>query len=217
MSGDKVRIIIGPSFSLSEVCRVLDRTLALGLELRGCEIIPIYCDSFQEAECNCVGGDWGGGESWAANCKRCRSLSEQMWSPFSKQLLKLSNYKLPEDEMFISDTLNHLEFSDLSNSRLVVLLLGNLLRTYCNNYLSASPEIVPNGHHLLYTHIKNLMLLSFCYKRLLKDVRPDRVISNDSFYGMWNVLQSACKELSPFYSHWLATKTRVALLQMMPQ
>ena len=47
--------------------------------------------------------------------------------------------------------------------------------------------------------------------RILDHVRPDRVISNDSYYGMWAIMEHHCKARGiPFYSHYPVTKSRVA-------
>lgn len=210
---DSLRILIGPSFSLWEPCQVLDRIIALGLELRGCEIIPVYCDSMQEAECNCVGGNWGGGDDWRKNCKKCRQASEKMWLPYAKKLVKLSQYVNGEDDKTITDLLNPLSFKSLIDFSYDNIPYGKLGKDILiNNYLVASPELVPNREHLLRTHIKNLIQLTFCYRRLLLDLKPDRVISNDSYYGMWYVLECLCKELQiPYYSHWPVTKDRIAI------
>lgn len=210
---DPLRILIGPSFSIWEPCQVLDRIISLGLELRGCEIIPIYCDSMQEAECNFVGGDWSGGGDWKKNCKKCRKASEKMWLPYGKQLVKLSHYVKHEDDKKINDLLSSLSFDSLIHFSYENIDYGRLGKDILvNNYLVASPNLVPNGEHLLRIHIKNLLQLTFCYRRLLEDLKPDRVISNDSYYGMWYVLECLCKELQiPFYSHWPVTKDRIAI------
>jgi len=56
-----------------------------------------------------------------------------------------------------------------------------------------------------------LLIVSLCYERILDEQMPDRVISNDSYYGMWSILESHCKSRAiPFYSHWPVTKDRVA-------
>lgn len=210
---DSLRILVGPSFSLWEPCQVLDRIIALGLELRGCEIIPIYCDSMQEAECNCVGGNWGGGDDWLKNCKKCRKASEEIWKPYAKQLVKLSQYVNVEDNSKINNLLNDLSFDALLNFSHENIGYGRLGKDILvNNFLVASPKLVPNGERLLRIHIKNLMQLTFCYRRLIKDLKPDRVISNDSYYGMWHVLECVCRELRvPYYSHWPVTKDRITI------
>ena len=208
-----LRILVGPSFSLWEPCRALDRVISLGLEIRGCEIIPVYCDSMQEPECNCVGGNWGGGTGWVKNCKKCRQASEQMWLPYGKNLVKLSQYVEIEDKKKINDLLSPLSFDEMCSFSYENVDYGRLGKDILvNNYLVASPKLVPNGATLLRTHIKNLIQLTCCYRRLLQDLKPDRVISNDSYYGMWRVLEYLCKELQiPYYSHWPVTKDRIAV------
>jgi hypothetical protein len=212
-SSKKLKILIGPSFSLLDACRALDRTIALGLELRGCEIIPIYCDSMQEAECNCVGGNWGGGDNWNRNCKKCRLSSEEMWKTFGNQVIKLSQFVNEKDRFEINILLESLTFESLLNFEYNNIDYGRLAKDILvNNYLVATPHLVPNGEILLKTHIKNLLQLTLCYRRIIQSIKPDRVISNDSYYGMWYVLENLCKEFKiPFYSHWPVSKNRIAI------
>jgi len=209
----KLKILIGPSFSLWEPSQTTDRIFAVALEMRGCQIIPIYCDSIQEEECNCVGGDWGGGIDWIRNCKNCRSRSEQMWEPYRSDLVRLSRFVTPLVVKEINNLINNLSFDLLLEFSTNGINYGKLAKDILvNNYLVATINLVPNRESLLRTHIKNLMLLTHCYREVLNELKPDRVISNDSYYGMWNVLQIVSKELNiPFYSHWPATKNRVAI------
>jgi hypothetical protein len=52
-------------------------------------------------------------------------------------------------------------------------------------------------------HLKNLLFLKIAYEKLILKVKPDRVISNDSFYGMWAVLEAVCRKNNiDHYSHW---------------
>ena len=90
-SKKRSRILFGPSFSLWEHSSVFDRLLSTALELRGCEIIPMYCDAIQKIECNCVGGDWVEND-FKINCKKCKLYSEKMWKPYKETIIKLGDF-----------------------------------------------------------------------------------------------------------------------------
>ena len=79
-----------------------------------------------------------------------------------------------------------------------------------NNYLVATLTLIKDHVYLLKQHLQNLLIVSLAYERILDEQKPDRVVSNDSFYGMWALLEKHCKTRAiPFYSHWPATINRV--------
>jgi len=50
-------------------------------------------------------------------------------------------------------------------------------------------------------------MLKTVYERILDESRPDRVVSNDSYYGMWALLQKLSERRDiPFYSNWEGTR-----------
>ena len=210
----QTRVLIGPSFSLWAQASVIDRTLALALELKDCEIFPVYCDQLQTIECNCVGGLWGGGADFERNCNRCFVSSQVMWSPYNNNLQRLSSYiDFTFHNQKIDDLLHGLDLENLLVFRYDNIDYGELAKDILvNNFLVSSIELVPNSYDLIKVHIKNLMLVKESYENLLDAINPDRVISNDSYYGMWRLMQILCSRRStPFYSHWPITKERVAI------
>src|SRR3989338_3225840 len=79
--------------------------------------------------------------------------------------------------------------------------------TLLNNYVVGDYHLVNNSNKLGKINISNLLLLNCAYSRILQKVKPDRVITNDSYYGMWALMQRLCQERSiPFYSHWSGTR-----------
>jgi hypothetical protein len=208
-SSKKIRILMGPSFVMWAPSSILDRTLAMAFRKKGAEVIPIYCDSVQDVECNFIGGKWG---NFAKSCDDCKNRSEDMWKnspippiPFSKfiahndiELIKLELLDLTFDELLCFEK-SGIQYGRLAKDILV------------NNYLVATPNLI-DGHKLLIkSHLQNLMLVSMIYERILDEQRPDRVVSNDSYYGMWALMEHHCKSRGiPFYSHWPVTQDRVA-------
>jgi len=73
-----------------------------------------------------------------------------------------------------------------------------------NNYVVGDYHLIPDYHLLGLAHLRNLLLLKIAYERIIDDIRPDRVITNDSYYGMWAILQKLCERKGiPLYSHWM--------------
>ena len=212
-SEDKIRVLIGPSFSIWQPSAVVDKVLSAALELRGCEILPIYCDGIQENECNCAGGAWTSTTSFSTACKSCINSSEWLWNSHGEKLIKLSLHQDPNfSRLRYTENLNKKNVFELLSFVEDGVPLGKLAKNILvNNHLVGNVELVPNFFNLLVSHIVNLRVLYLCYQNVLEVYKPDRVVSNDSFYGMWNVLELVCKQNSiPFYSHWPALKDRVA-------
>ena len=209
----KLKVLVGPSFSLWEHSSAFDRLLSTALEIRGCEIIPMYCNSIQKVECNCVGGDWVNNE-FKINCKKCKFYSQRMWKPYKRSLIKLSSF-VEENKLrkSLDKSLNNLNLKSLISYNKNKINYGALAKDILvNNHLVSSISLVPNATHLLREHIKNLIILNASYLNIIKKLKPDRVITNDSSYGMWKLIEIICKEKSiPFYSHWPITKNRVVI------
>lgn len=207
-----LRVLIGPSFAIYPPSYVLDRALSYALRLRGAEIIPIYCDSIQHTECNFYGGSWGGKERFPTNCEKCKKTSEQLWSRNPDRPLPLSKYLSNEKIDQISARVNDLTYAEALIYEQSGIKFGKLAKDILvNNYLVATPSLVDDHENLLRVHLRNLLMVSVAYERILDEQNPDRVISNDSYYGMWAILEQLCKTRGiPYYSHWPVTHHRVA-------
>lgn len=201
---DGIKIVIGPSLSQYEPCFVHDKLLSTALRLRGAEVIPIYCDKIQEVECNVNGGIWVN-NSFERACERCCQASKKMWPESTYKPVRLSMFMLGSDKQEISKITSHLDENSWYTYSMEGFTYGKWARDILvNNYLVGDHELVENSTQLGIVHVGNLILLKNVYKRLLKSVKPGVVISNDSYYGMWAVLQELCKKRSiPFYSTWL--------------
>lgn len=80
-----------------------------------------------------------------------------------------------------------------------------------NNYLVGDYRLIKNNFELGRAHIRNFLVLKQAYSNVIDSVKPDRIVCNDSFYGLWAILQhlSKMKGIS-FYSSWPVTKDRIA-------
>ncbi len=205
----KLRIIIGPSFVMWDPSSALDRSIALALELKGAEVIPMYCDGIQSIECNFIGGLWG---DFKRDCKNCRKRSENLWAQNSKKIIRFSKYISSVDIDKINYLVEKMNINEVlkyeENNINYGLLAKDIL---VNSYLVGTLTLIDNYDFLLRQHVKNLLLVSRAYERILDMESPDRVVSNDSYYGMWAILEFHCKRRKiPFYSHWPVTSDRAA-------
>ena len=202
------RILMGPSFSIYPPCFVHDRILSCALQLRGAEIIPIYCDAAQSVECNVYGGNWTSGMSFAEACMTCVRQSQRLWRDHPHQGIRLSSHLSREDheaiarqiEALADDTWHAFESDGLPFGRWACDIL-------VNNYLVGDHRRIPDAERLGRAHLRNLLLLNRAYERIIDNMKPDRIVANDSYYGMWAILQElAARRGIPFYSHWSGTR-----------
>jgi hypothetical protein len=208
------KILFGPSFSIHQPSVALDRVLATKLECMGCEVVPMYCDAIQDTECNVYGGEWMSDQNFKKACKKCEFSSQKMWKSHKNSLLKLSKFiDLKKRKKEIEKLLNHLNLERLINYTDDGINYGQLAKDILvNNQLVGSEKLVPKASSLMKSHIKNLILLKESYSEVIKQLKPDRVISNDSYYGMWKVLEIICiKNSIPFYSQYPITSDRMVI------
>ena len=207
-----MRVLMGPSFAIWSPSFALDKSLSLALRLRGVDVIPIYCDSIQHEECNYHGGDWGGKENFLKNCSNCKKTSQKLWESNPNKPLPLSKYLSNAEVAEIATLVSVLDFNEALAYTKAGIKYGAMAKDIMvNNYLVASPTLIKNHEHLIKVHLQNLLMVSIAYEHILDEQKPDRVISNDSYYGMWAILEQHCKARQiPFYSHWPATNYRAA-------
>jgi hypothetical protein len=208
----QLRVLIGPSFAIYPPSFALDRAISLALRIRGCDVVPIYCDSIQKEECNYIGGDWGGKEKFQANCTKCKQTSEQLWQHGLNKPIPLSRYLSAEDIEKVRSIVTELDFDAAKNYQVDGIAYGIMAKDILvNNYLVATPTLIENHEHLIKVHLQNLLIVSLAYERILDQHKPDRVVSNDSYYGMWAILERLCRARAiPFYSHWPVNNSRSA-------
>lgn len=205
---ESLKILYGPSFCIYGPCFIHDRLLSYALRLQGAQIIPIYCDAIQPTECEYWNGVWMGNQAFKTKCKGCVRKSQKLWEKNPIPAIKLSKYlqgnEIEEIEKKI-ECLNEEQWityvdDGMPFGRWVkdLLLNGNVVGNY---------KLVPDYHERGLAHLKNLLLLKVAYERVLDDVKPSRVVSNNSYYGMFAILQELCiKKCIPFYSHFEADR-----------
>jgi hypothetical protein len=182
------------------------------LRLRGIEAIPVYCDGIQRIECNYFGGAWASGRKFWKNCAMCTKTSEGLWRHHPQEPLRLSRFVSTMEIERIRSDLSGLGTADLLQHQQDGILFGHLAKDILgNSYLVGNIELIKGFEDLLRVHLENLLVVNLAYTRILDRVKPDRVVSNDSYYGMWAIMEHHCKTRGiPFYSHYPVTRNRVA-------
>lgn len=200
---EPLKVLMGPSFSWYHPCFIHDRLLSMALRLRGASLIPLYCDKVQKRECNVNGGVWIN-EPFEKSCQRCENQSKRLWPEKFFNPLKLSRFLPPSFEPVPLSTLKALSLDALSDFEYKQMPLGQWGRDILvNNDVVGDWQLVDDHHNRLAGHIQNLMVLYEAYAQIIQIEQPDRVISNDSYYGMWAIFQRLCEQHAiAFYSTW---------------
>ena len=175
-------------------------------------MVPIHCDGIQRIECNYFGGAWASGRKFKKNCAMCAKTSESLWRHNPQESNRLSDFVSRKEIDRIGGDLSSLGTTDLLQYRQEGISFGHLAKDILgNSYLVGNIELIEGFEDLLRVHLENLLVVSLAYTRILDRVKPDRVISNDSYYGMWAIMEKHCKARGiPFYSHYPVVKNRVA-------
>jgi len=198
-----LKVLLGPSFGIYEPCFIHDRILSLALRLRGANVIPIYCDQLQKHECNVYAGRWMG-TSFNKACASCVNFSWHLWPSSLFNSIPLSSAISASQRKQIKaevETLRNGEWAHLIQDGLP---LGQWSQDILvNSYMVGDYTLVEEHEAIGRAYIENLKILTASYQNILSKINPDRVISNDSFYGMWGILQLlSIKNGIPFYSQW---------------
>jgi len=203
------KILFTHSFSIYGPSYIHDKLMAYSLSIRGYDIYATFCDGIQDIECNVYGGVWQGKQNFKNNCNYCQKQSEELWSFLdNKRIFKYSQYLTQEDILKIDSILNEIPYDGWScfiyDDWDFGLMAENIL---VNNYVVADYKLIKNHEELGRSHLKNLLLCKLACEKIITEISPDRIISNDSFYGMWKIWELLAKKHSiPFYSHWSGTR-----------
>lgn len=203
------KVLFTHSFSIYEPCYVHDKLMAYALSLRGFDIYATFCDGIQDTECNVYGGVWGGGDNFRSNCQICQNKSKELWSFLnSENISKYSRYMSKEDYANVDAVLKKIPEDQWPNHHEDGWDVGFWAKDILvNNYVVADYKLIENYEQLGRAHLRNLLLCKIASERIIKDINPDRIISNDSYYGMWKIWELLAKKHSiPFYSHWSGTR-----------
>lgn len=207
-TGGRLKILYGPSFSIYPPCYVHDALFTAALRIRGADVIPIYCDCVQHTECNVYGGVWVLGGSFTEKCLQCDKTSQKLWKDVGLSPKPFSKYLAADDIRRIEELVESLPDGDWLSYSEKEMPFGHWAKDILiNNYVVGDYHLIEGHEYLGRTHLRNLLVVYTAYEKILVEVKPDRVVCNDSYYGMWAILQNMCKRRNiPFYSHWSGTR-----------
>lgn len=205
-------ILYGPSFCIYRPCFVYDRLFSSSLRLSGAKIVPVYCDGIQSVECNYYGGYWKG-SSFEQSCKGCIKSSKKLWKKNGIDPIPLSQFVDTGTIANISELVACLDDDEWLFFCQDGLPLGAWAKDILvNNWMVGDHTLIDDHERLGRIHLENLLILKHAYEKLLGFVKPDRLILNDTFYGMWGLLgELANRSGIPFYSYWPIAGSRVAM------
>ena len=203
------KILFTHSFGIYEPCYIHDKLMAFALYLRGFEICATFCDGIQEVECNVYGGVWGGKKEFKNNCKYCQNRSKELWSFIKPECTyKYSKFLNEKDYAKVNSIMKNIKEDDWINYKEDGLQIGMWAKDILvNNYVVEDYRLIENYNVLGKAHLRNLLICKIACCKIINQVKPDRIISNDSYYGMWKIWEVLAKKFSvPFYSHWSGTR-----------
>jgi hypothetical protein len=210
-----LKILFGPSFSIWKPSFLNEKLFAEILKRKGHTVIPVICDQVQKIECNVFAGDWNKKASFKKSCKFCYRSQMLQWKDYDEKIFLSEFIKKDEAATIQRDSMEQLqdidyEFDGVQYGKLAANIVSN-------SYLLSDVTLLKDYKLLTSQQIANLKILNKCYKSMLEFHRPDRVFSNDSFYGMWRLLQDRSVERGiPFYNFWPVTKERFAFSRDSP-
>lgn len=211
---EKKTLIFGPIFSVfNPVVQITKILVYVIKKTSNIKITPIYCDGVQKIECNVYGGKWGGGSNFKKNCKLCQKLSINFWESLDYKPIKLSKFINKKENEQIENFVEKKNINFLKIYKKKKINFSKLTRQLvCNNYLTNNIDEIENYNFLYKSHLKNLIKLELIYSNIAKKLKPKIWISNDSFYGMWKLIELICKEKKiPFYSYWPHNKFKFSI------
>lgn len=209
--GRNVRVLFGPTFATFEPSKAANMSLIRALRARGASVTTLWCDQVQSKECAVFGGVWGGGAAFEKNCLKCARAAETE-SRLGDHAVRVSSALSSSAKEEIRELVVALGHAELADLMVDGYPIGQAARQIMSNmWTTETWEDVPRSDALLRIHVENLLRLNVSYKTLLEGGNFNRIISNDSSYGMWALLhhQAALRQI-PAYSLWPMTGSRVA-------
>lgn len=222
----KKKVLFGMPFSIYEPCRVHDFYLSQALKLRGAKIIPLSVvsenndkiESVEEGENKFFGGVWGGFTGVAEDDKliaekNCRIILESnrvLWERWASiPLVSLTDYISEDDREQVRQITQTYLLADYKQWRYNSMPVGRwAIDALVNNEMVGDERLVINWEQKLYNYLYNIMLLIQAVSRSLDDIQPDVIITSDTYYYPYAILESLGKERSiPCYNHWEGTRS----------
>jgi len=213
LSEKSQRVLFGMSFAIYPPCRLHDFLLSQALTLRGATIIPLVCGKAQEGECNVFGGIWGrmtgntdlDRKRCLNNCLTCLEADKKLWLEWTgAEPIMVAGYITNDRRNEIKTLVSQLDISDYRSVIFDDMPIGRWASDVIrNNYMVGDDSLVPNLQDQILNFFQNIIIMTEGCRRALEDIRPDVIVSNDSYYYQWAILEALARRQNiPFYSHW---------------
>ena len=215
------KVLFGMPFTIYEPCRIHDFCLSQALKLRGAEVVSLTTVSenngkiiaVEEGETKILGGIWGGftgdpEQDKAAAEKNCRTILESnklLWEIWAGvPMIALTKYVSKEDRCEIRNIVAKYPISDYKQWQYNSMPVGRwVVEALVNNEMVGDEKLVKNWENKLYNYLYNIILLEYAFSRALDEIQPDVVISSDTYYYPYAVLETLAMNRSiPCYNHW---------------
>jgi hypothetical protein len=208
-------ILYGPSLPSWPASVLVDKTLIESLVSRGAKVVGLYCDSVQIGPCSVADDKWIRG-SFAKACNRCRRSSELLWH--DSEATRFSEFISTKEVLDELKIAKRMSVHDIETFSEADLHLGNLARSLTLNGLMVEEPLDEHEYaSRLRIHFANLRCARKAIRGALEKVRPHRVVSNDSHYGMWAIMQHEANVLGiPFYCQYPVSSDRVSFASNKP-
>lgn len=205
-------ILYGPCFSIYEPCKVHDFILSQALKLRGAKIIPCTMGRLQFGETSFLGGIWGGfvdgedkinSKASEANYKFVANSDNQLWERWSNLKPETLDKYISKQKIEELKILAHsYPFSEYHSWEYGDLPVGKwAVNTLRNNSTSSDETLVLDYREKLYNYLHHILVMVEACNSILDVIKPEIVITNDSYYYPWAILEKLCIIKSiPFYN-----------------
>lgn len=222
------RILFGYCFLIYENCRLHDFLLAESLRLRGAEIVPVICGATQEFQCSVFGGVWGNdthdvkekNDRHNKNCLMCTKYDKKVWEQWGGyKITSASDFLTEEDRRSTEKFIQKLDIHTIHNWTYEDFPIGEwALKTYYNNELiSYKTDWKPYEENEIRSLASNVMNMCIASLKIINEVNPDIVYSNDSFYYPYSVLERIARNKHiPFYNAYGIRKNTYSYAKNVP-
>lgn len=206
------KILFGFCFFIYENCRLHDFLLAESLRLRGAEIVPVVCGAAQELQCSFYGGVWGNDShdiskkvvKHRQNCLACMGCDEKVWEQWgSYKTISAADFLTDEDRKYTEDFIQKSDINFAGDWSYEGFPIGEwTLKTYYNNELISYKDHWEEYEEAEVKSLAcNVMNMCIASLRIVNDINPDIIYSNDSYYYPFSILERIAQSRNiPFYN-----------------
>ncbi|HRE31024.1 MAG TPA: hypothetical protein PLD88_03525, partial [Candidatus Berkiella sp.] len=189
-----------------------DGVLISALRLRGAQIIPTMCDKIQADQCMIYSGVWqdSNGPDFekrrAEICTQCIKNDSRLWQLLDLNPLRLSSFINEKERQSLWQQVKN--FID-GNWKEVIIdnypLGKEVWKAVVNNELQGEikEDWQNEANQMASHHAFNILALMLAYRKILDEVRPDRVVGNGGYYYQWGVVNHLCQEANvPYHRYY---------------